>query len=64
MRYDTAEEDLGSWAQRISDRQTECTVSANVWENYYNNITAELSTIAKVLYLLEDNRERLGRYGL
>merc|ERR1712048_732929 len=33
-------------------RMAECDVSQSVWENFFNNIQAELATMGKIMYLL------------
>jgi len=59
-----AAENEKMWNSRLLDRQAECDVSQGVWENFFNNIQAELSTMGKIMYLLEDKRTLLARYGL
>jgi hypothetical protein len=59
-----SEGDMAMWNDRLMDRQAECDASNGVWESFFNNIQAELSTIGKVMYLLEDKRSLLARYGL
>jgi hypothetical protein len=59
-----AGENMEMWNARLMDRKAECDASQGVWENFFNNIQAELSTMGKVMYLLEDKRALLARYGL
>ena len=59
-----AEENANMWNSRLMDRKAECDVSQSVWEQFFNNIQAELSTMGKIMYLLEDKRAILARYGL
>merc|ERR1712151_476520 len=63
-KHRIAEENMGMWNDRLMDRQAECDASQTVWEQFFNNIQAELSTMGKVMYLLEDKRVLLARYGL
>jgi len=48
----------------MDDRGAECQQDNVVWEQFYNNMSAELSTAGKLMYLLEDKRALLARYGL
>jgi hypothetical protein len=49
---------------RLDDRNGECASEQAVWETFYNTMSAELSTAGKMMYLLEDKRALLARYGL
>jgi len=49
---------------RLEDRGAECEQDQAVWEQFYQNMSAELSTAGKLMYLLEDKRALLARYGL
>merc|ERR1712083_424481 len=49
---------------RLEDRGAECEQDTAVWEQFYQNMSAELSTAGKLMYLLEDKRALLARYGL
>jgi hypothetical protein len=49
---------------RLDDRGMECEQDTAVWEQFYQNMSAELSTAGKLMYLLEDKRALLARYGL
>ena len=49
---------------RLEDRGAECEQDAAVWESFNANMSAELSTAGKLMYLLEDKRALLARYGL
>merc|ERR1719486_734053 len=53
-----------NFAQRLEDRGAECEQDTVVWEQFYQNMSAELSTAGKLMYLLEDKRALLARYGL
>jgi len=57
-------ENMQMWNDRLMDRTAECAASDGVWESFFNNIQAELATMGKVMYLLEDKRAILNRYGL
>jgi hypothetical protein len=59
-----SQENMGMWNDRLLDRKAECDASQAVWEQFFNNIQAELSTMGKIMYLLEDKRAILARYGL
>ena len=57
-------EALATFGQRLEDRGAECEQNTVVWEQFYQNMSAELSTAGKLMYLLEDKRALLARYGL
>jgi len=59
-----ADETADNFRKRLDDRTEECNVVQTVWENFYNNISAELSVCGKLTYLVEDKRALLARYGL
>ena len=59
-----SEENMAMWDARLMDRKAECDASQAVWEQFFNNIQAELSTMGKIMYLLEDKRSIIARYGL
>jgi len=63
-KMQVAQENAAMWNDRLMDRKAECDVSQSVWENFFNNIQAELATMGKIMYLLEDKRALLARYGL
>ena len=63
-KMEIATERLQDFQVRIDDRGAECSESQGVWENFYNNITEELAVVGKIMYLLEDKRALLARYGL
>merc|ERR1711981_522377 len=63
-RRANAEAAMVNFATRMEDRNAECSQDTAVWENFYQNMSAELSTAGKLMYLLEDKRALLARYGL
>merc|ERR1711976_955625 len=64
QRISDAAETMANFQQRLEDRGAECEQSTAVWEQFYQNMSAELSTAGKLMYLLEDKRALLSRYGL
>ena len=64
QRISDAAETMANFQQRLEDRGAECEQSTVVWEQFYQNMSAELSTAGKLMYLLEDKRALLSRYGL
>lgn len=54
-------EDLNT---RLGDRGNECETEQMIWEQFYQTMSAELSTAGKIMYVLEDKRALLARYGL
>ena len=63
-KCDVAEQAASDWTVRFTDRKGECVADATGWQSFFNNISAELATCGKVMYLLEDKRALLARYGL
>jgi len=61
QRYSEAIESTHSFEARLADRQAECKQDQAIWENFYQNMQKELSTAAKLMYLLEDKRHLLQR---
>ena len=59
-----ADETAANFQSRLDERNGECDIVQSVWETFYNNISAELSTCGKLTYLVEDKRALLARYGL
>ena len=55
---------MANFQTRLEDRGMECEQDTAVWEQFYQNMSAELSTAGKLMYLLEDKRALLARYGL
>merc|ERR1712139_205440 len=55
-RRANAEAAAANFATRMEDRNAECSQDTAVWENFYQNMSAELSTAGKLMYLLEDKR--------
>merc|ERR1711976_165627 len=64
MRVQNAADAAANFQQRLDDRGAECEQDTVVWEQFYQNMSAELSTAGKLMYLLEDRRALLSRYGL
>ena len=64
MRSQNAVDAINNFQQRLEDRGAECEADTAVWEQFYQNMSAELSTAGKLMYLLEDKRALLARYGL
>jgi len=63
-RSRNAEAAVANFQTRLDDRGQECQEDTAVWEQFYQNMSAELSTAGKLMYLLEDKRALLARYGL
>ena len=63
-RQRNAEAAMANFQTRLEDRGMECEQDQAVWEQFYQNMSAELSTAGKLMYLLEDKRALLARYGL
>ena len=63
-KMDIAHERLEDFQVRLDDRGAECSSEQQVWESFYNNISEELAVVGKIMYLLEDKRALLARYGL
>lgn len=64
QRVRDAAETAQNLQQRLEDRGAECEQGTVVWEQFYQNMSMELSTAGKLMYLLEDKRALLARYGL
>jgi outer membrane protein TolC len=64
QRVRDAAETAANLQQRLEDRGAECEQGTVVWEQFYQNMSMELSTAGKLMYLLEDKRALLARYGL
>lgn len=63
-RFANAQAAQANFQTRLEDRGAECQQDTAVWEQFYQNMSAELSTAGKLMYLLEDKRALLARYGL